>query len=94
MTDPLHLASGIWMDGIEVGGMDGMEGMDGMVDMNGGTRMTIVRESGMSDLLEVIGAGGSLMRGRETMVAGDNSLVEVGCVVPTCTHAVWYLFAC
>jgi hypothetical protein len=88
MTDPLRLASGIWMDGIEVGGMDGM------VDMNGGARMTIVRESGMSDLLEVIGVGGSLMRGRETMVAGDNSLVEVGCVVPTCTHAVWYLFAC
>jgi hypothetical protein len=88
MTDPLHLASGIWMDGIEVGGMGGM------VDMNGGARMTIVRESGMSDLLEVIAAGGSLMRGRETMVAGDNSLVEVCCVVPTCTHAFWYLFTC
>lgn len=79
MTGPLRLASGIWMDGIEVGGM---------VDMNGGARMIIVRESGMSDLLEVIGAGGSLMRGRETMVAGDNSLVEVDCIVPTCTHAV------
>lgn len=82
MTGPLRLASGIWMDGIEVGGM---------VDMNGGARMTILRESGMNVLLEVIGAGGCLMRGRETMVAGDDSLVEVGCAVPTCTHVVWCL---
>jgi hypothetical protein len=66
MTGPLRLASGIWMGGIEVGEM---------VDMNGGAMMIIVRESEMSDLLEVIGAGGCLMRGRETMVAGDNSLV-------------------
>jgi hypothetical protein len=64
MTGPLRLASGIWMGGIEAGGM---------ADMNGGARMTIVKESEMSDLPEVIGAGGCLMRGRETMVAGDNS---------------------
>lgn len=64
MTGPLRLASGIWMGGIEAGGM---------VDMNGGARMIIVKENEMSDLQEVIGAGGCLMRGRETMVAGDNS---------------------
>lgn len=64
MTGPLRLASGIWMGGIEAGGM---------VDMNGGARMIIVKENEMSDLLEVIGAGGCLMRGKETTVAGDNS---------------------
>lgn len=65
MTDLLRLASGIWMGGIAV---------DGMVDMSGGARMTIVKESGMNDLLEVTGGEGCLTRGRETMVAGDDLL--------------------
>lgn len=59
MTGPLRLASGIWMGG--------------MMDMNGGAKMIIVRENEMSDLPEVIGAGGCLMRGRETIVPGNNS---------------------
>jgi len=69
MTVRLHLARGMWMGAIAVGGMVGMTGGAGMISAIKG---------GMNDRLEVIGGEGCPRRGTESMVVAGDDLLACG----------------